>query len=126
MLQTYPYADIPPPTVQLLLAELSEVDWYVIGAALGVPVPTLREIQASNSQGGVQRWKIDMFQTWLDSTPNASWENVIRALEQCGRVTLAVRLKSKYIRQQLSTGVCVCCNKIFFLTICIHVMQYVQ
>ena len=103
MLQTY-HADIPPPTVQQLLAELNEVDWYVFGVALGVPVPTLREIQASNSQSGVQRCKIDMFQTWHDSTPTASWEDIIRALEQLNNRTLAARLRS---RQQLSPGMCV-------------------
>ena len=81
-----------------MLAELNEVvDWYTLGAVLGVRVRKLREIQESNNQGGVQRWKIDMFQSWLDSTPTASWEDVIRALEQLDHLTLAARLRSKYL-----------------------------
>ena len=91
-----------------MLAELNEVDdWFTFGVALGVTVRKLREIQASNSQGGVRRWKIDMFQSWLDSTPTASWEDIIKALEQVDHVALAARLRSKYIGEQPPPGKCV-------------------
>ena len=91
-----------------MLEELNEVDdWFTLGVALGVTVRKLREIQTSNPQGGVQHWMTDMFQSWLDSTPTASWEDVIRALEQLDHVVLAARLRSKYIGQQLSPGMCV-------------------
>ena len=101
------YTDTPPPTVQQLLSELNEVDdWYTFGVVLGITVRKLREIQASNSQGRVQRWKIDMFQFWLDSTPTASWEGIIRALEQADHVTLAVKLRSKYLGHHQPPGVC--------------------
>ena len=100
------YTDTSPPNVQLLLTELSEVDdWFTFGVILGITVTKLREIQASNPQGGVQRLKIDMFQFWLDSTPTASWEDIIRALEQADHVTLAVRLKSKYLEHHQPPGV---------------------
>ena len=89
---------IPPPTVQLLLEELRQVDdWYPLGVTLGVPTQKLRDIQTSNSQGGIQRWSIDMFQYWLKSTPTASWKDVISALEQLEHLTLAARLKAKYM-----------------------------
>ena len=102
------YTDTPPPTVQQLFTELSEVDdWFTFGVALGVPVRKLREIETSKPQGGVQRWKVDMFQSWLDSTPTASWEDVIKTLEHVDHVALATRLRSKYIGQQLSPGMCV-------------------
>ena len=88
-----------------MLAELNEVgDWFAFGVALGVTVRKLREIQTSNPHGGVRRWKIDMFMFWLDSTPTASWEDIIRALKPVGYVALAARLRSKYIEQQLSPG----------------------
>ena len=84
-------------TVQLLLEELEQVgDWYSFGVALGVPVNKLRELQASDHQGGVSRWKIDTLQYWLDTTPTASWADITRALEQRGHLKLAARLKSKY------------------------------
>ena len=99
------FTDTPPPTVQLLLVELHEVDdWFTFGVALGVTIRKLREIQTSNPQGGVQCWMTDMFQFWLDSTPTASWEDVIRALEQLDHGALAARLRSKY---NLSPGMCV-------------------
>ena len=92
-----------------MLAELNEMDdWYTFGVALGLPVRKLREIKTSNPQGGVRHWKIDMFQSWLDSTPTASWEDIIRALEQADLVALAVRLRSKYLGHHPSPGVCVC------------------
>ena len=84
-------------TVQQLLVELKEVDdWYSLGAYLRVRVSKLREIKTSNSQGGVQLCKIEMFQYWLDSTPTASWEDVISALKQVDNLVLADRLTSKY------------------------------
>ena len=91
-----------------MIAELNEVDdWFTFGVALGVTVRKLREIQTSNSHGGIQRWKGDLFQSWLNVTPTASWENVIRALEQADYVALAARLRLKYVGQQLSLGMCV-------------------
>ena len=120
-----------PPTAQQLLTELDEVDdWFSFGVALGITVGRLREIQASN-QDGVRRWKIEMFQSWLDSTPNASWEDIIKALEQCHHVALAERLRSRYIGQQESSGVwcvcvrvhvCVCvCSVCVCVCVCVHV-----
>ena len=100
------FVGIPPPTVQLLLEELRQVDdWYSLGVALGVSTQKLRDIQTSNSQEGIQRWRIDMYQYWLNSTPTASWEAVISALEQLDHFTLAARLKSKYMNRT-SPGKC--------------------
>ena len=94
--------DIPPLTVQQLLKQLHEVnDWYSLGVVLGVPVERLQEIQASNSQGGVWHWKINMFQFWLNSTLNASWEDVISALEEIDHVALAARLKEVTVARRV-------------------------
>ena len=49
---------------------------------LGVPSSRLKTIQASKGQGGVQQWKVDMFQAWLDNKLDASWKDVIVALKK--------------------------------------------
>ena len=93
-------ADIPRPTVQQLLRELNDVDWYLLGGVLGLSTAKLQGIKSSNSSG-VHHWKIDMFQSWLDSTPTASWQDVIKALEQLDHKVLAARLRAEYIGPQL-------------------------
>ena len=85
-------------TVQTLLLELKEVDdWYLFGAYLGVPVYKLKEIQSTSQHRGVERCKLEMLQFWLDSTMTASWKDIVRAVEQTDRLTLASNLKSKYL-----------------------------
>ena len=90
------------------MEELKEVnDWYTLGVALGVPVSQLKGIRESSPQDGRDRWKIEMFQLWLNSNPAASWADIIRAVEQLGHLTLAACLKSKYmstLTQQSSSG----------------------
>ena len=95
------FADIPPPTVQQLVEQLREVDdWFILGVALGVSVSQLKEIERSNQGEGVKRWKVEMFQYWLNLNPTASWKDVTSALEQLGFFSLAARLKSKYLWQR--------------------------
>ena len=72
-------------------------DWYSLGVALLVPVSKLKEIMASSQQEGIARWRIDLLQYWLDSTPTASWSDMITALEKIGHYTLSARLRSKYL-----------------------------
>ena len=84
-------------TVQTLLEELKEVDdWYLFGAYLGVPVYKLNEIQ-SEHRGIVERCKLNMLQYWLNTTMTASWRDIARAVEQMDRLTLAAKLKRKYL-----------------------------
>lgn len=101
---TFPcvFADVSGPTVHLLLEELKEVDdWYSLGFELTVPVSKLKEIEASCSGVYTRRRKIEVLQYWIDSTPTASWEDVISALEKLDHHTLAGQLRSKYV-----TGLC--------------------
>ena len=72
-------------------------DWYSLGVALRVHPNELQEIQKSSPQDGIQRWRIDLFQHWLDSTPDASWNMIITALEKIGHHALSARLKLKYL-----------------------------
>ena len=91
------YTDIPAPTIFQLTTELIEMmDWYSLGVALRVHPNKLQEIQKSCPQEGIQRWRIDMLQHWLNSTPDASWNDIIAALKTIGHHTLSAKLREKY------------------------------
>ena len=77
--------------------------WYPLGVELRVPVAVLQQIESRSPQGGIVRWRIDLLQHWLDSTPTASWCDIITALENTGHNALSTRLRSRYSRQQ-TTG----------------------
>ena len=96
------YAVGPVPTLQAMLAHLSEVgsDWFVFGIALGVPISKLRSIEASHLKEGVKRCIVEMMQYWLDTTPATCWQQVSAALEQVDLITLASRVKQKYLWDQ--------------------------
>ena len=79
-------------------------DWYSLGVALRVHPNELQEIQKSSPQEGIQRWRIDLLQHWLDSTPDASWSMIITALEKIGHHTLSARLKLKYLPPTTGTA----------------------
>ena len=105
--------DTPLLTVAVLLEELKEVDnWYILGAYLNVPVYMLNKIQSTHTQDGVERCKLEMLQYWLHTNMTASWKDIARVLEQLDMLTLATRLKFKYLMTSPATtaenGVCVC------------------
>ena len=97
--------DTPLLTVAVLLEELKEVtDWRMLGAYLNVPVHVLEKIKIE--QGGVvEHCKMYMLQYWLNTTMTTSWKDVTRAVEQLDMLTLATRLKSKYLWISLATTV---------------------
>ena len=78
-------------------------DWYSLGVTLLVPVSKLQEIMVLSPQGGIARWRIDLLQHWLDSTPTASWSDIITALEKIGHHTLSARLRTKYLPSTTTT-----------------------
>ena len=89
---------ITKPTIYQLTEELLHMnDWYSLGVSLLVPVSKLQEIVTMSPQGGTARWRIDLLQYWLDSTPTASWSDIITALEKIGHRTLSSNLRSKYL-----------------------------
>ena len=83
--------------VNVLCEELSAVsDWYRLGLKLGVPDYKLDEIQRNHSSS---RWKIEMLKMWRQLNPNASWMNVVRALQRIEENTLAKMIRRKYMRR---------------------------
>ena len=95
---------ITTPTIHQLTEELAGMnDWYSLGVALLVPVSKLQEIMVLSPEGGIARWRIDLLQHWLDSTPTASWSDIITALEKIGHHTLSARLRTKYLPSATTT-----------------------
>ena len=90
-------ADVP--TVKLLVKELKDVvdNWNLFGVSLGVPANTLDTIKLNDPNGGVENWKLKMFQFWLQSNVDASWKEVVRALEENNLTLLAATLSRKYL-----------------------------
>ena len=121
------YAVGPVPTLQAMLAHLSEVgsDWFVFGIALGVPISKLRDIETMHCKEGAVRCIVDAVQYWLDTTPAASWRHVAAALEQVGLLRLAAVIKLKYLWDHTISeciGVCVCvCVWCVRARVCAHV-----
>ena len=72
-------------------------EWYVFGTLLRIAPGELDGIPISYPREGVQYWKIKMFRIWLRSDPNASWKDVVRALEKAKHFSLAAKLKRKYL-----------------------------
>ena len=71
-------------------------DWYSLGVALRISPSKLEEIQKSAPQDGIQRWRIQLLQHWLNTTPDASWSMLVTALEKISHHTLCARLRAKY------------------------------
>ena len=118
----------PKPTLQAMLVDLSvsEVgsDWFVLGIALGVPIGKMRSIEVSYLKEGVKRCMVEMLQYWLDTTPAACWQQVSAALEQVDLITLASRVKQKYLWDN-PEGVCVCVCACACVCVCVCVCKWV-
>ena len=90
--------DLPIPTLKELLKELSKVEkWFMLGIFLDVPVDQLEKIESSHQQRELERCMIDMLKYWLNNNVNASWKDVVRALEQINQLVLAATVKQKYL-----------------------------
>ena len=80
-----------------IVNELGEVtEWYQLGLQLGIHVAKLKEIEKDYPQN--QRRKIEMLVCWCQITPNVSWIELAKALENIGYIVLAERLKRKTVQ----------------------------
>ena len=69
----------------------------MFGVKLDVPHSQLTKIKKSHHEGDIELCKIDMFQYWLDNKLVPTWNEVIRALEETDKVTLASQIKHDYL-----------------------------
>ena len=89
-----------------MIKELKDVvdDWKIFGVSLGVPVRKLDGIELADPRRGVENWKLKMFQFWLQYKPDASWNDVIRALKANEYNDLAATLSRNYLLAADSGG----------------------
>ena len=83
------------PTESELDLELSElVNWARFATHLGnLTSGDIEQIKQDNRD--VQQQKLDLFRTWLRRCPNASWNDIVLALEKSKEITLANIIKMK-------------------------------
>ena len=82
-----------------LSSELASViDWFSLGLNLGLQKHELTKIERDYQ--GNDRRRVEMLDLWLHRTPNATWEDVVRALQQMGENVVAENIREKYIRRR--------------------------
>ena len=69
-----------------------------MGVQLGLDLSRLKDIEQTT--GDSQRHRLEMVELWLQSTPGASWEDLVEALRGIDELVQAERINSKYIKRQ--------------------------
>ena len=62
---------------------------------LGVPVSKLRVIESMNKD--VEQCKLETLQYWLNNKIDASWKEIVQALEFLDECVIATKVKQKYL-----------------------------
>lgn len=88
---------LSPTDVQCLLSELEPVTkWFQLGINLGLQTYELNKVQ--QDYHGSDQQMLQTLDLWLRRTPDASWLNVVSALEKMGENRVATNIRRKYIR----------------------------
>ena len=83
--------------MNLLLETVSNVtEWHCLGRQLGLTMSQLGGIELTYHMHGLGRLKAEMFDVWLKSSPNASWADLITALEAMGMDRVASNVRAAY------------------------------
>ena len=82
-------------SVRILSCELQSVsNWYQLGVKLGLKLYQLKHIEEKTTD--IERRKIEMYDLWLRTTPEASWSHIVTALREMEEVTTAERIQQNY------------------------------
>ena len=90
------------PTVHQLLKEVSAVDWDRLGCHLGIDPQKLKELHQTHREPDSIR--LYMFQLWLRREPNASWEDIVTALEDMGENVVAGTVAQNHCVRRYTPG----------------------
>ena len=83
----------------LVDAVRSVSDWHSLGLHLDITVRKLKEIDRIYRFGGEERIKVEMFDVWLESCPDASWHDLVTALNAIGEKRVAQEVELRYCKQ---------------------------
>ena len=88
---------IKKPTLKELVIELREVtNVHGLGIQLEIPRANLREFEA-NFPRDLERQRTEVAGCWLQTQVNASWHLLVEALHNNGDISLAARMRKKYL-----------------------------
>ena len=87
-------SQLPKPEVKDLM-HLQVIDWYRLGQELELNSYELGIIKR-NHPGDTKSQTCEMFELWLKAQPDASYEQLIKALHEIGHETVAISLCKKY------------------------------
>ena len=91
------------PTVQELDQQLKDiVNWERLAIHLPKITQTDIDIIKQDNPLNVNRQKQALFDKWLRSYPNASWDAVVLALEVIDENTLAENIQNQQYKQKVS------------------------
>ena len=86
--------------VKNLSTELTMVtNWYQLGLCINLQTHELDKIQQDHVHQGNDRQRLEMLVLWLRCTPNATWENVVSALQQMEENRVAEKIRQKHLRR---------------------------
>ena len=87
-------------TVKNLFSELTTItNWYQLGVYLNLQTHELDKIQQDHAYHGNDRQRLEMLRLWLRRTPNATWDDVVSALQQMGEDRVAENIRQKRNRR---------------------------
>ena len=74
-------------------------DWHSLGLHLDITMRRLKEINRIYRVEGEERIKAEMFDVWLKSCPDASWHDLVTALNEIDEKRVAKEVESHYCKQ---------------------------
>lgn len=83
--------------MNLLCEAVNDVtEWHGLGLKLGLKTSKLRKLENSYS-GDTDRLKAEMFDVWLENSPDATWGDLIKALRVMNKNRVASDIEAKYL-----------------------------
>ena len=73
-----------------------------LGVYLKLELPQLKRIEQAFSEP--KRRLLEMLGTWLEMFPEASWSDIVQALQSMDQNVLAQRIKEKYVSNSTTDG----------------------
>ena len=88
-----------PKISELATVPIQPAQWYTLGLQLGLEEDVLSSIEQEQLDRPM-KCKRAMFRKWLESTPTASWNDLIKALVQIGEEETAEKVKEEFSPSQ--------------------------